>query len=53
MPDYDELGENTLESTSESAIGLQPLDDDCRLLGNLLDVCLKHEIGETLFKKVA
>lgn len=33
-------------------ISLQPLDDDCRMLGSLLDQCLKHEIGDELFSKV-
>mmetsp|Transcript_11538 Transcript_11538/g.34176 ORF Transcript_11538/g.34176 Transcript_11538/m.34176 type:complete len:888 (-) Transcript_11538:12-2675(-) len=33
-------------------ISLQPLDDDCRLLGSLLDQCLRHEIGDALFAKV-
>ena len=31
---------------------LQPLVDDCRLLGSLLDDCLRIEVGEELFKKV-
>ena len=34
-------------------IDLQPLDDDCKLLGTMLDTCLKHEIGETLFSKAS
>lgn len=31
---------------------LRALEDDCRLLGDLLDDCLKKEIGEELFEKV-
>lgn len=31
---------------------LTPLDDDCRLLGHLLDQGLKLEVGDVLFKKV-
>ena len=31
---------------------LQPLVDDCRLLGSLLDDCLRIEVGEELFQKV-
>lgn len=31
---------------------LRPLEDDCQLLGDLLDDCLKIEIGEELFEKV-
>jgi phosphoenolpyruvate carboxylase len=31
---------------------LQPLVDDCRLLGSLLDNCLRIEVGEELFQKV-
>ena len=31
---------------------LQPLVDDCRLLGSLLDDCLRIEVGDELFKKV-
>ncbi|KAL4519094.1 hypothetical protein Ndes2526A_g00199 [Nannochloris sp. 'desiccata'] len=30
---------------------LQPLEDDCNLLGTLLDKCLEIEIGADLFKK--
>lgn len=32
---------------------LTPLEDDCKLLGSLLDDCLRVEIGETMFKKVS
>ena len=31
---------------------LAPLEDDCKLLGALLDDCLKIEVGDELFKKV-
>ncbi|GAB4814136.1 hypothetical protein N2152v2_001182 [Parachlorella kessleri] len=31
---------------------LRPLEDDCQLLGDLLDDCLKVEIGEELFQKL-
>lgn len=31
---------------------LTPLEDDCKLLGSMLDDCLKVEVGESLFKKV-
>lgn len=31
---------------------LRPLEDDCNLLGSLLDDCLRVEVGENLFKKV-
>lgn len=31
---------------------LQPLVDDCRLLGSLLDDCLRIEVGDELFHKV-
>ncbi|MEW5303367.1 MAG: hypothetical protein WDW36_006068 [Sanguina aurantia] len=31
---------------------LRPLEDDCSLLGSLLDDCLRVEVGENLFKKV-
>lgn len=31
---------------------LQPLVDDCRLLGSLLDDCLRIEVGDELFAKV-
>lgn len=31
---------------------LQPLVDDCHLLGSLLDDCLRIEVGEELFQKV-
>lgn len=31
---------------------LQPLVDDCRLLGSLLDDCLRIEVGDELFNKV-
>ncbi|KAL4853378.1 Phosphoenolpyruvate carboxylase 2 [Chlorella vulgaris] len=31
---------------------LQPLVDDCRLLGSLLDDCLRIEVGEELFQKI-
>jgi hypothetical protein len=31
---------------------LRPLEDDCQLLGDLLDDCLKIEIGAELFQKV-
>ncbi|KAG2450080.1 hypothetical protein HYH02_000184 [Chlamydomonas schloesseri] len=31
---------------------LTPLEDDCKLLGSLLDDCLRVEIGETMFKKI-
>lgn len=31
---------------------LQPLVDDCRLLGSLLDDCLRIEVGEDLFEKI-
>ncbi|KAG1676257.1 hypothetical protein FOA52_006475 [Chlamydomonas sp. UWO 241] len=43
--------DDSTERQSEE-ISLQPLDDDCRMLGSLLDYCLKHEIGDTLFAKV-
>ena len=48
MPEADDVqaeGDHT-------EINLQPLNDDCKLLGSLLDTCLKHEIGENLFQKV-
>jgi hypothetical protein len=32
---------------------LQPLVDDCRLLGSLLDDCLRIEVGEELFEKAS
>lgn len=32
---------------------LAPLEDDCKLLGALLDDCLKIEVGDELFEKVA
>jgi len=28
------------------------LEDDCKLLGSLLDDCLKIEVGDELFQKV-
>lgn len=31
---------------------MAPLEDDCKLLRNLLDDCLRIEVGENLFKKV-
>lgn len=31
---------------------LAPLEDDCKLLGSLLDDCLKEEVGDELFKKL-
>ena len=31
---------------------LAPLEDDCKLLRNLLDDCLRIEVGENLFVKV-
>ncbi|KAI7840424.1 hypothetical protein COHA_005854 [Chlorella ohadii] len=31
---------------------LQPLVDDCRLLGSLLDDCLRIEVGDELFHKI-
>ncbi|GIL43148.1 hypothetical protein Vafri_973 [Volvox africanus] len=31
---------------------LTPLEDDCKLLGSLLDECLRVEVGEDLFKKI-
>ncbi|GIL72820.1 hypothetical protein Vretimale_4503 [Volvox reticuliferus] len=31
---------------------LTPLEDDCKLLGGLLDDCLRVEVGEVLFKKI-
>lgn len=31
---------------------LAALEDDCKLLGSMLDDCLKVEVGEELFKKV-
>lgn len=31
---------------------LAPLEDDCKLLGSLLDDCLKIEVGDELFQKV-
>ncbi len=31
---------------------LAPLEDDCKLLGGLLDEALKTEVGEELFLKV-
>jgi phosphoenolpyruvate carboxylase len=31
---------------------LTPLEDDCKLLGSLLDECLRVEVGEALFEKV-
>ncbi|PRW39191.1 phosphoenolpyruvate carboxylase 4 [Chlorella sorokiniana] len=31
---------------------LQPLVDDCRLLGSLLDDCLRIEVGDELFNKI-
>ncbi|EFJ52200.1 hypothetical protein VOLCADRAFT_56464 [Volvox carteri f. nagariensis] len=31
---------------------LTPLEDDCKLLGSLLDECLRVEVGEGLFKKI-
>ena len=31
---------------------LAPLEDDCKLLRNLLDDCLRIEVGENLFSKV-
>lgn len=31
---------------------LQPLVDDCRLLGSLLDDCLRIEVGDELFAKI-
>lgn len=31
---------------------LQPLVDDCRLMGSLLDDCLRIEVGDELFEKV-
>jgi len=33
-------------------ISLAPLEEDCRLLGNLLDDTLRFECGEELMKKV-
>lgn len=32
---------------------LAPLEDDCKLLGALLDDCLKIEVGDELFQKVS
>ncbi len=31
---------------------MAPLEDDCKLLRNLLDDCLRIEVGENLFNKV-
>lgn len=31
---------------------LAPLEDDCKLLGSLLDDCLRIEVGDDLFAKV-
>lgn len=45
--------EGSAEGEQLKEIDLQPLDDDCKLLGTLLDSCLKHEIGETLFNKAS
>ena len=47
MPEADDIS-----TEDHTEINLQPLNDDCKLLGSLLDTCLKHEIGETLFAKV-
>lgn len=31
---------------------LAPLEDDCKLLGSMLDECLRSEVGEELYQKV-
>ena len=33
-------------------IPLQALDDDCSMLKNLLDDCLRLEVGDSLFTKL-
>ena len=48
-----QMTEGEAAEEEHSEINLQPLDDDCKLLGSLLDTCLKHEIGDTLFCKVS
>lgn len=40
-----------LHSTYAEDYPLRPLEDDCQLLGDLLDSTLKIEIGEELFQK--
>lgn len=32
---------------------LAPLEDDCKLLGSLLDDCLRIEVGDHLFSKAS
>ena len=32
---------------------LAPLEDNCKLLGSLLDDCLRIEVGDELFEKVS
>ncbi|GBG65573.1 hypothetical protein CBR_g51455 [Chara braunii] len=43
MADLDEIAED---------ISFQAFDDDCRLLGSLLDECLRSEVGEEFMAKV-
>ena len=42
----------TCKLTHSQAGDLTLLEDDCKLLGAMLDDCLKVEVGESLFKKV-
>ncbi len=38
--------------SSHTSYSLAPLIDDCKLLGILLDDCLKADVGTELFSKV-
>ena len=42
------------DTTDEIAeeMSFQPLEDDCKLLGSLLDDCLRHEVGEEFMAQI-
>jgi hypothetical protein len=42
------------DTTDEIAeeMSFQPLEDDCKLLGSLLDDCLRHEVGEDFMARI-
>ena len=42
---------DTMDDIAEDK-SFQAFDDDCRLLGSLLDECLKLEVGEAFVKRV-
>lgn len=46
------MTDSTDDIVNIDVYSLAPLEDDCKLLGTLLDDCLKEEVGEELFKKL-